>query len=213
MKCANCGNEFKGVYCPLCGTVDASYLNAAQAEEKDPLYDFAVEIVKREGQASTSLIQRRCHVRYFRAARIIDIMEAEGVIGPYEEDNPRKVLIDNVQKTENLLSKRQFEERKLNVKFVAKKYVPYLLLFVLTWVLFVFIILTDENPLPLGPASVVSACIAISILGGIAFLVSIGKKLSITRKAEKLIAEAKVSVALQIRQYISNILSKISILR
>ena len=43
MKCANCGNEFKGVYCPLCGTVDASYLNAAQAEEKDPLYDFAVE--------------------------------------------------------------------------------------------------------------------------------------------------------------------------
>lgn len=166
MKCANCGNEFKGVYCPLCGTVDASYLNAAQAEEKDPLYDFAVEIVKREGQASTSLIQRRCHVRYFRAARIIDIMEAEGVIGPYEEDNPRKVLIDNVQKTENLLSKRQFEERKLNVKFVAKKYVPYLLLFVLTWVLFVFIILTDENPLPLGPASVVSACIAISILGG-----------------------------------------------
>ena len=196
MKCANCGNEFKGVYCPLCGTVDASYLNAAQAEEKDPLYDFAVEIVKREGQASTSLIQRRCHVRYFRAARIIDIMEAEGVIGPYEEDNPRKVLIDNVQKTENLLSKRQFEERKLNVKFVAKKYVPYLLLFVLTWVLFVFIILTDENPLPLGPASVVSACIAISILGGIAFLVSIGKKLSITRKAEKLIAEAKVSVSL-----------------
>ena len=123
MKCANCRNEFKGVYCPLCGTVDASYLNAAQAEEKDPLYDFAVEIVKREGQASTSLIQRRCHVRYFRAARIIDIMEAEGVIGPYEGSNPRKVLIDNVQKTENLLSKRQFEERKLNVKFVAKKYV------------------------------------------------------------------------------------------
>ena len=196
MKCANCGNEFKGVYCPLCGTVDASYLNAAQAEEKDPLYDFAVEIVKREGQASTSLIQRRCHVRYFRAARIIDIMEAEGVIGPYEGSNPRKVLIDNVQKTENLLSKRQFEERKLNVKFVAKKYVPYLLLFVLTWVLFVFIILTDENPLPLGPASVVSACIAISILGGIAFLVSIGKKLSTTRKAEKLIAEAKVSASL-----------------
>ena len=94
------------------------------------------------------------------------------------------------------MSKRQFEERKLNVKFVAKKYVPYLLLFVLTWVLFVFIILTDENQLPLGPASVVSACIAISILGGIAFSVSIGKKLSITRKAEKLIAEAKVSVSL-----------------
>lgn len=62
MKCANCGNEFKGVYCPLCGTVDASYLNAAQAEEKDPLYDFK-ETAK------------RIHVLLWDRDKIIEMMQ------------------------------------------------------------------------------------------------------------------------------------------
>ncbi|MBX7235544.1 MAG: DNA translocase FtsK [Caldilineales bacterium] len=57
----------------------------AQAEQqagKDALYDRAVEIVREAGKASTSLLQRRLQIGYTRAARLIDMMEEAGVIGP-----------------------------------------------------------------------------------------------------------------------------------
>ena len=57
----------------------------AQAEEeanRDALYDEAVEIVREAGRASTSLLQRRLRIGYTRAARLIDTMEEEGIVGP-----------------------------------------------------------------------------------------------------------------------------------
>ncbi len=57
----------------------------AQAEQqagKDALYDRAVEIVRESGKASTSLLQRRLQIGYTRAARLIDMMEEAGIIGP-----------------------------------------------------------------------------------------------------------------------------------
>jgi S-DNA-T family DNA segregation ATPase FtsK/SpoIIIE len=63
-----------------------------KSEEYDEKYDAAVELVCDLGQASISLIQRYLKVGYNRAARIIDRMEAEGVVGPSDGVKPRKVL-------------------------------------------------------------------------------------------------------------------------
>ncbi len=62
--------------------------------EKDELFDEAVAIVLETGQASTSNLQRRLRLGYTRAARIIDQMEAEGVVGPASGAKPRDIYID-----------------------------------------------------------------------------------------------------------------------
>jgi S-DNA-T family DNA segregation ATPase FtsK/SpoIIIE len=66
----------------------------AGAYEKDELYDDAVRIIMESNQASVSILQRRLRLGYTRAARIIDAMEQEGMIGPFEGSKPRKILVD-----------------------------------------------------------------------------------------------------------------------
>lgn len=61
-------------------------------EEYDELYDKAVEIVMSKGQASTSMIQRAFRIGYNRAARIIELMERDGIVGPSDGSKPRQVL-------------------------------------------------------------------------------------------------------------------------
>ena len=73
----------------------------------DAMFEQAVECVIEAGQASTSLLQRRCKLGYARAARIMDQMEQEKIIGPYEGAKPRAVLV----------TKAQWEERKLNGQY------------------------------------------------------------------------------------------------
>ena len=67
-------------------------------EEYDEKYDEAVELVADLGQASISLIQRYMKIGYNRAARIMDRMEAEGVVGPSDGVKPRKVLARKMSK-------------------------------------------------------------------------------------------------------------------
>ncbi|WP_314586214.1 DNA translocase FtsK [Paenibacillus terrigena] len=62
-------------------------------EMLDELYDQAVQIILEAKQASVSLLQRRMRIGYTRAARLIDSMEARGVVGPYEGSKPREVLL------------------------------------------------------------------------------------------------------------------------
>ena len=72
----------------------------ADAEEdagSDPMFKQAVDVVIDAGQASTSLLQRRCKLGYARAARIMDEMEQKSIIGPYEGAKPRAVLISRQQ--------------------------------------------------------------------------------------------------------------------
>ncbi len=66
---------------------------AGGAGEKDELFDEAVAIVLETGQASTSNLQRRLRLGYTRAARIIDQMEAEGIVGPSQGAKPRDIYI------------------------------------------------------------------------------------------------------------------------
>tara|TARA_B100000029_G_scaffold181715_1_gene179367 strand:+ start:1110 stop:3209 length:2100 start_codon:yes stop_codon:yes gene_type:complete len=61
-------------------------------EDKDQLYESALEIVKSEGKASTSFLQRKLQIGYNRAARIIDMMEAEGVVSKANHVGKRDVL-------------------------------------------------------------------------------------------------------------------------
>lgn len=60
--------------------------------DSDTIYEKAKEIVIKEGKASASLIQRRLSIGYARAARIIDRLESDGVVGPADGSRPRAVL-------------------------------------------------------------------------------------------------------------------------
>ncbi|MFA4889468.1 MAG: DNA translocase FtsK [Candidatus Omnitrophota bacterium] len=62
--------------------------------EKDELYDEAVRVIMESNQASVSILQRRMRLGYTRAARIIDTMELEGLVGAFEGSKPRKILAD-----------------------------------------------------------------------------------------------------------------------
>ena len=71
---------------------------------EDELYDQAVQIILEAKQASVSLLQRRMRVGYTRAARLIDTMEARGIVGPYEGSKPREVLMSLEQYQMNRMS-------------------------------------------------------------------------------------------------------------
>lgn len=75
-----------------------------QNEFEDELYDQAVQIILEAKQASVSLLQRRMRVGYTRAARLIDTMEARGIVGPYEGSKPREVLVSLEQYQVNRMS-------------------------------------------------------------------------------------------------------------
>lgn len=64
-----------------------------EKEEEDELFEPAVRLVVMNGHASTSLLQRRFKIGYTRAARLIDMMEQRGIVGPLDGAKPREILI------------------------------------------------------------------------------------------------------------------------
>jgi len=75
----------------------------AEEDDADALLDAAIELVVDMGQASASMLQRRFKIGYSRAGRIIDQMEARGIVSGYEGSKPRQVLI----------SKEEWEQLKM----------------------------------------------------------------------------------------------------
>ena len=73
------------------GGVDAT--TEVEDEYDDPLYNDIVEFVVTTGKASASLLQRRFKLGYNRAARVIDLLEERGIIGPMNGSKPREVLV------------------------------------------------------------------------------------------------------------------------
>jgi S-DNA-T family DNA segregation ATPase FtsK/SpoIIIE len=65
---------------------------------RDDKFDEAVEIVVRAGRASVSLLQRRLQIGFNRAARIIEEMERQGIVGPSEGGKPREVYVRSGEK-------------------------------------------------------------------------------------------------------------------
>ena len=72
-------------------------------EYDDPLYDEIVEFVITSGKASASLLQRRFKLGYNRAARIVDLLEERGIIGPQNGSKPREVLVKLENQDEEIL--------------------------------------------------------------------------------------------------------------
>ena len=66
-------------------------------QEKDELFADALRVVIETGVASASTLQRRLRLGYTRAARIIDQMEADGIVGPHRGSKPRDILVDRAQ--------------------------------------------------------------------------------------------------------------------
>lgn len=66
-----------------------------EGEAYDEKYDEAVSVVTETGVASISMVQRRLRVGYNRAARMIELMEREGIVGPADGSRPREVLVRN----------------------------------------------------------------------------------------------------------------------
>ncbi|GAA2961623.1 DNA translocase FtsK [Lactobacillus kefiranofaciens subsp. kefirgranum] len=71
----------------------ASSDNQEDDEPEDELYTQAVELVRHQQTASVSMLQRRFRIGYNRAARMVDEMEAKGIVGPSEGSKPRQVLV------------------------------------------------------------------------------------------------------------------------
>ena len=68
-------------------------VKTVEEEYDDPLYNDIVEFVITQGKASASLLQRRFKLGYNRAARIVDLLEERGIIGPQNGSKPREVLV------------------------------------------------------------------------------------------------------------------------
>ena len=67
--------------------------DAPTLSKRDDLYEGAVDIVVREGRGSVSLLQRSLGIGYGRAARLIDYMEEDGIVGPYNGSQAREILM------------------------------------------------------------------------------------------------------------------------
>jgi DNA segregation ATPase FtsK/SpoIIIE, S-DNA-T family len=86
----------------------------ATLRARDDLYEQAIEIVIREGRGSVSLLQRALGIGYGRAARLVDFMAEDGIVGPYNGSNAREVLY-NPEQWEELKEREQMKEREVAV--------------------------------------------------------------------------------------------------
>ena len=69
-------------------------------EYDDPMYNEIVEFAIQTGKVSTSLLQRRFRLGYNRAARVVDLLEERGIVGPANGSKPREVLVKLEDKPE-----------------------------------------------------------------------------------------------------------------
>ena len=78
--------------------------NAVDLTERDPLFDEAARLIVIQQQGSTSLIQRKFSIGYNRAGRLMDQLEAAGIVGPFEGSKARQVLVQDEYSLEQVLN-------------------------------------------------------------------------------------------------------------
>lgn len=86
------------------GEGETKMSGAVDLHERDPLFDEAARLIVIQQQGSTSLIQRKFSIGYSRAGRLMDQLEAAGIVGPFEGSKARQVLIQDEYSLEQLLS-------------------------------------------------------------------------------------------------------------
>lgn len=74
--------------------IESTAAEIPEMDDSDDLLEAAVEIIRQTKRASTSSLQRRLRIGYTRAARIMDILEQRGIVGPAQGADPREILID-----------------------------------------------------------------------------------------------------------------------
>ena len=72
--------------------------------ERDELFDEAAHLIVRHQQGSVSLLQRRLKVGYSRAARLVDELEAAGIVGPFDGSKAREVLVEREEDLDLILN-------------------------------------------------------------------------------------------------------------
>jgi S-DNA-T family DNA segregation ATPase FtsK/SpoIIIE len=87
--------------------VDDSESGAQEIDlrKRDSMFDEAAKLVVQHQQGSTSLIQRKLSIGYNRAGRIIDQLEAAGIVGPFEGSKARDVLVSDFMVLEQILKR------------------------------------------------------------------------------------------------------------
>ncbi|HKK82835.1 MAG TPA: DNA translocase FtsK 4TM domain-containing protein [Atribacterota bacterium] len=86
-------------------------LKEEDEQEEDELFEDAVDTIINNNQASISILQRKLRIGYTRAARLIDIMEKKGMVGPYDGRSPRKILLS---KDDYLSRKNNYDTQEEN---------------------------------------------------------------------------------------------------
>lgn len=89
---------------PKSNPIPEEKIDQTNVSGRDPLFDEALKLVVRHQQGSISLLQRRLKIEYSRAARLIDELEAAGIVGGFDGSKAREVLVD-----ESYLEKLQLE--------------------------------------------------------------------------------------------------------
>lgn len=74
--------------------IESKTTDLPEMDEDDDLLDSAIEVIRQTQRASTSSLQRRLRIGYTRAARLMDILEEKGVVGPPNGSEPREILVD-----------------------------------------------------------------------------------------------------------------------
>lgn len=85
-------------------------LDLMDSEDGDPVLEEAIQVVLEAGKASTSLLQRRLKLGYSRAARIVDLLEQNGIVGPAEGAKPREILIKEWPPAGDAVALEELEE-------------------------------------------------------------------------------------------------------
>jgi len=81
---------------------------------EDELFEQAAEMVIKTGKASASFLQRRLKVGYARAARLIDLLEERGIVGPAEGSKPREILVESLEEVLEKENEDNFPEKEMD---------------------------------------------------------------------------------------------------